>query len=52
MKNAKTTIFGFLAAIFGFAGTQPGTMGTVGQIGTAIFTTLLGAAAKDSTNKN
>jgi hypothetical protein len=52
MKNGKTTIFGFLAAIFGFAGTQPGTMGAIGQVGTAIFTTLMGAAAKDASNKN
>jgi len=51
MPNIKTTIFGALAALCGFFQTQPGTIGTVGTLGTGIFTFLMGASAKDASNK-
>lgn len=51
MKNSKTTIFGALAAAFGFLSTQNGVLGIAGQIGTGLFTFLMGAAAKDATTK-
>jgi hypothetical protein len=52
MKNGKTTIFGALAAACGFLATQNGVLGIIGQIGTGLFTFLMGAAAKDATTKN
>jgi hypothetical protein len=52
MKNIKTTIFGALAAICGYLQTVPGTAGQVGAIGVGVFTFLMGATAKDASNKN
>jgi hypothetical protein len=52
MKNGKTTIFGALAAACGFLGTQTGILGIIGQIGTGLFTFLMGASAKDATTQN
>ena len=51
MANAKTTIFGALAAICGYLQTQAGTIGVVGQLGAGLFTFLMGASAKDASNK-
>ena len=49
MKNAKTTIFGLLAAIGGyFAQSGTGKIQGVGQIVATISTFLLGASASDA----
>jgi uncharacterized membrane protein len=49
MKNPKTTIFGLLAAIGTFLGTNTtGTLQSIGQIAASVFTFLTGAAAQDS----
>jgi hypothetical protein len=51
MKNAKTTIFGLLAAIGGyFATSGSGTIQFIGQAVAGISTFLLGATAKDASN--
>jgi len=51
MLNLKTTIFGALAAVCGYLQSQPGTVGVVGQLGAGLFTFLMGASAKDASNK-
>ena len=51
MNNIKTTIFGALAAVCGFLQNQNGNLGIIGTIGTGLFTFLMGAAAKDASNK-
>jgi len=51
MKNAKTTIFGLLAAIGGyFAQSGTGKLQTAGQLVATISTFLLGASASDASN--
>lgn len=52
MSNIKTTIFGTLAAICGLLSTNDSLIGTIGKMGTALFTFLIGASAKDASNKN
>lgn len=47
-KNWKTTLFGALAAAGGGMATQPGTVGTIGQILAILAPLLLGLFAKDS----
>ena len=52
MKNAKTTIFGLLAAIGGyFAQNGTGKLQGIGQIVGTISTFLLGASASDAKNE-
>jgi len=50
-RNLKTTIFGTLAAFCGVLSTQNGIAGTIGTVGSAIFTFLLGASAEDAKKK-
>lgn len=51
MKNAKTTIFGLLAAIGGyFAMNTTGKLQVIGQAVSGISTFLMGASAKDADN--
>ena len=51
MKNAKTTIFGLLAAIGGyFASNGTGKLQGIGQLVGSISTFLLGASASDASN--
>ena len=53
MNNVKTTIFGALAAIGGYlAQSTTGTLQLIGQLVGGAATFLLGAAAKDASNKN
>jgi hypothetical protein len=52
MPNAKTTIFGALAAVCVYLQNLGGVVGQVGTIGAGVFTFLMGAAAKDASNKN
>jgi uncharacterized membrane protein len=53
MKNAKTTIFGTLAAIGGYLSTSTtGTTQIIGQLFAGLFTFLMGASAKDATTQN
>jgi hypothetical protein len=52
MRNAKTTIFGLLAAIGGyFAMNTSGKLQVIGQAVSGISTFLMGASAKDADNK-
>jgi len=53
MKNTKTTIFGLLAAIGTILSSSSiPKLSSIGTALTTISTFLLGAAAKDATNKN
>jgi len=52
MNNAKTTIFGALAAVLGFlANSTTGITQQIGVIGSSLFIFLTGASAKDASNK-
>ena len=53
MKNAKTTIFGAIAALGSFFATSTtGALQVVGQVISGLATFLLGAAAQDAPKKN
>jgi len=48
MLNWKTTLFGALGAVGTFLATQPGWLGTVGSVLTAVSAALVGFFAADA----
>lgn len=48
MKNWKTTLFGAIISVGAGMATQPGSVGTIGQVIGIVGPLLLGIVAKDS----